>query len=223
MDTIILIAIVAVIIAVIAAGSGVYFAFRGMGYFQYLGGKKPGRVPPIGKNTLIHALMDLNDNSSPYQIVKGTESDLIAGWKIADATWYGIFNKNKLTTAYKAFLLIDEPRHSVRCYEEYRSLTWSVGTAGPEPIVHYQKNFFGGRILYKKTYGVGYGFRTTDPRSAGKVYEYRFDIDEIRAPIIATVEENGWEWVPVTGKRNATYPKGTGPGHAEGGNNDIEG
>ena len=220
MDPLILSAIIATIIAIIATGVGIYFAFRGIGYFQYLGGNKPGRVPPAGKNTLIHALTALNDNAKPYQIVKGAESDLVAEWKIADATWYGIFNKNKLTTAYKAFLLIDEVRHSVRCYEEYRSLTWSVGTAGLEPVIHYQKSFFGGRILFKKTYGVGYGFRTTDPRSAGKVYEYRFDIDEIRDPIIATIEANGWEWVPVTGKRNATYPPGTGPDLADAGSDD---
>ncbi len=220
MDIIILSATITTIIAVVAVGIGIYFAFSGVGYFQYLGGKRPGRIPPAGKNTLIKALTDLNGCSKPYQIVKGTESDLEAGWKIADATWYGIFSKNKLTTAYRAFLLIDELRHSVRCYEEYRSLTWSVGTTGQEPIVHYQKSSFGGSILYKKTYGVGYGFRTTDPRSAGKVYEYRFDLDEIRNPIIATVEANGWEWVPVTGKRNATYPQGTVPDQAEAGSDD---
>lgn len=220
MDPLILSAMIATIIALVIAGIGIYFAFRGMGYFQYLGGKRPGRVPPVGKSTLVHSLTVLNDAAKPYQIVKGTESDLVAEWKIADATWYGIFNKNKLTTAYRAFLFIDETRHSVRCYEEYRSLTWSVGTSGLEPIVHYQKSSFGGRILFKKTYGVGYGFRTTDPRSAGKVYEYRFDIDEIRDPILATVEANGWEWVPVTGKRNATYPPGTGPDQADAGNDD---
>jgi hypothetical protein len=211
MDPLTLTTIIVAIIAIIVAGVGIYFALWGIGYFQYLGGKKPGRLPPVRKNTLIKALISLNDNSKPYQIVKGTESDLVAEWKIADATWYGIFSKNKLKTAYRAFLLVDELRHSVRCYEEYRSITWSVGTSGLEPVIHYQKSFFGGRILFKKTYGIGYGFRTTDPRSAGKVYEYRFDIDEIRDPIIATVEANGWEWVPVTGKRNVTYPPGTGP------------
>jgi hypothetical protein len=211
MDMITLFAIIATIIAIVTAGVGVYVAFRGIGYFQYLGGKKTSRLPPAGKNTLIKALTALNDDARPYQIVRGTESDLVAEWKIADASWYGIFSKNKLTTSYQAFLLVDESRHSVRCYEEYRSLTWSVGTSGLEPIVHYGNSFFGGRILFKKTHGIGYGFRTTDPRSAGKVYNYRFDIDEIRAPIIATVEANGWEWVPVTGKRNATYPGRTGP------------
>lgn len=220
MDLVMLAGIIAFIVALVAAAVGIYFAFRGLGYFQYLGGKKPGKIPPSGKNILVNKLLALNNDSKPYQIVKGTESDLLAEWKIADATWYGIFNKNKLSTAYTAFLLIDETRHSVRCYEEYRSLTWSAGTAGPEPLVHYRKSFFGGRILFKKTYGVGYGFRTTDPRSAGKVYEYRFDVDEIRNPVIATVEANGWEWVPVTGKRNATYPPGTGAGKDDAGSED---
>ena len=221
MDTLILAAIITTIIAVIAAGVGIYFAFRGMGYFQYLGGKIPGRISPVRKSTLINSLIALNDSSRPYHVVVGKESDLVAEWKIADASWYGIFSKNKLSTAYKAFLLLDERRHSVRCYEEYRSISWSVGTAGLEPVVHYQKSFFGGRILFKKTYGIGYGFRSSDPRSAGKVYEYRFDVDEIRGQIIATVEANGWEWVPVTGKRNATYLPGTRPDQVVPGNDDY--
>jgi len=37
------------------------------------------------------------------------------------------------------------------------------------------------------------------------VYEYKFDVNEIRGPIILIVEENGWEWVPVVAKRHAIY------------------
>jgi hypothetical protein len=45
------------------------------------------------------------------------------------------------------------------------------------------------------------------PPQAGKIYDYKFDINEIRGSVIVTVEENGWEWVPVTAMRHATYPQ----------------
>jgi len=53
--------------------------------------------------------------------------------------------------------------------------------------------------------GVMYGIKQLSPLEAGKVYEYKFDVNEIRGPIILIVEENGWEWVPVVAKRHAIY------------------
>ena len=193
------------LIALVAAAIGILFAFRATGHFEYLGGRGKNTIPPLPKEVLLHKLLNLNAPSLPWQIRQGENTDLLAEWKIADATWYGIFSKNRLKTAYRAYLLFDESRHAVRQYEEFGSVTWLAGTSGVIPMVHYTKRFFGGRILFKKSYGVGYGFKTPHPASAGKVYSYHFDIDEIRIPIVTAVENAGWEWVPVTGRRNATF------------------
>ena len=101
---------------------------------------------------------------------------------------------------------------SVRCFEEMGSIQWSAGLNGMTPSVHYNKNFFRGRVLFKKQSGMGYAFKDKGPPEAGKVYEYKFDVDEIRGPIEATVKESGWEWVPVVAKRHATYPEASSPG-----------
>lgn len=199
------------IVGICGAGFGGFFALYAMGFFEYLGGKK-GDPAAISKDELIHRLTALNDASRPYRIVRGQDTDLIAEWKIVDASWYGIFNKNRLTKAYKALLLVDEPRHSVRCFEEMGSIQWSAGLNGMTPSVHYNKNFFRGRVLFKKQSGMGYAFKDKGPPEAGKVYEYKFDVDEIRGPIEATVKESGWEWVPVVAKRHATYPEASSPG-----------
>jgi hypothetical protein len=74
--------------------------------------------------------------------MKGVDTDLIAEWKIVDAEWYGVLNKNGLKQAYKALLLIDEPRHSVRCCEELGTVSWTVGLKGPIPTVSYARSFF---------------------------------------------------------------------------------
>jgi len=190
------------LLSTVAGGVGIYFALYSLGFFNYLGGKKKGPIPPVSKETLHNRLLALNDLSKPFHVLKGEETDLIAEWKIVDASWYGIFSKNRLKTAYRALLQIDEMRTTVRCFEEFGSIEWTVGTSGLVPIVHFKKSHFRGRILFRKTWGVAYGIKDLKTLKVKKVYEYKFDIDEIRDPMITTVKESGWEWVPVLAKRH---------------------
>ncbi|MBS7645375.1 hypothetical protein KEJ44_04965 [Candidatus Bathyarchaeota archaeon] len=198
------IGLVAGLIGLVAAGVSLYIVLYTLGFFQYLGGKKPSPIPPVSKRELEDRLLSLNDPLKPYRIMRGDDTDLVAEWKIADSEWWGIFNKSGLKYAYKASLLLDEGRHSVRCYEQLGYITWTAGLDGIKPHVTYQRSFFGGRILYKKEWAKGYGIKQLKPLEAGKVYDYKFDINEIRGPLIVAVEEGGWEWVPVTAKRHVT-------------------
>jgi hypothetical protein len=204
--------IIALLIGLGAAGVGIYFALYAAGLFQYLGGKRAS-PSATSKKELTKSLLALNDPSKPYHLAKGEDTDLVAEWNIVDANWYGIFSKNRLGETYRARLLLDEDRHSVRLYEELGTVNWSGGISGLTPMVHYQKSFFRGRILYKKEWGKGYGIKEPTPPKVGKVYDYKFDINEIRGPIEAAVKESGWEWVPVTVKKYATYrrPSSTTP------------
>jgi hypothetical protein len=199
-----IVTVIVALVAGVAAGVGVYFALLGAGFFQYRGGKKMSSTA-VSKEALVNQLLALNDAAKPYHIVRGGDTDLVAEWKFVDASWYGIFSKSGLRGAYRMNLLLDEARRSVRCYEELGSVSWTAGASGLVPSVHYQKSFFGGRILYKKEFGKGYGIKDPSTLNFGKVYDYRFDIDDIRQPVIAAVEEGGWEWVPVTARRHATY------------------
>jgi hypothetical protein len=190
---------------VIAAGIAIYVMLYAMGFFQYLGGKKGSSIRPVSKPILIDRLLALNDASKPYHITQGVDTDLVAEWKIVDAEWYGVLNKSGLKQAYRALLLVDESRQSVRCCEELGAISWTVGLKGPIPAVSYARSFFRGRILYSTRYAKGYGLKQLAPPEPGKIYEYKFDVNEIRGPIIVIVEESGWEWVPVTARRHATY------------------
>lgn len=51
--------------------------------------------------------------------------------------------------------------------------------------------------------GSAYGIKENG--TLGKVYEYRFDVNRVRDPIVKTIEESGWEFVPVVRKEHATY------------------
>jgi len=201
-------AIIGILIGLIGFGVGIFFALYALGFFQYLGGKKRSNIAPVSGETLFSRLLALNDPSKPFRFCQGTETDLIAEWKFTDAKWFGILNKSGLKQTYRAMLFLDQSRHTVRCFEESSMVSWSAGLQGMEPSFQYSSSRFGGRILFKKSRGIGYGFKDLKGGSPGKVYDYSFDIDDIREPIIDTVLKSGWEWVPVTAKRHATYSKG---------------
>jgi len=74
---------------------------------------------------------------------------------------------------------------------------------GGAPKITFQKEFLRGKILWQKSWGVQYGIR--EDLTLGKVYEYKFDINEVREPIKKTVEANGWEFVPVLRKSHAVH------------------
>ncbi len=173
--------LIGLIIGLLGAGIGLFFALYALGFFQYLGGKKPN-PKAVNKETLKKALLALNDPQKPYHLVPGEDTDLLAEWKMVDAAWYGIFSKNRLSKAYRACLLLDEERHSVRCFELLGSVSWTAGTGGVSPGIHFSKSSFGGKVFSEKSYGLGYGIKDPGSLRMGKVYEYKFEVDEIREP-----------------------------------------
>ena len=198
-----LIILITTLLALLAVAGAVWAIFFGLGIFEYLGGKKKSALPAIDKVTLKEKILALNAPNSPYQIIGAKETDLVIEWKIVDAEWYGIFSKEKVNKTYNAFLFLDENRRTVRYYEEMGSVEWHAGTDGLKPSILYRKEFFKGRILFRKSWGVQYGIKKGG--GLGKIYEYKFDIGYIRDPIRKVVEGNGWEFVPVVRKEHAIF------------------
>lgn len=195
----ILAAVLGGLVGVLGALAGIIAMLWGMGLFEYLGGRRKPKVTPLGKQALIDKILKLNSPQLPYQIKPAENADLMLEWNIVDASWFGIFSKEKLKEVYRALLLADESRHSVRYYEELGTVEWSAGA----PKVFYREQFFKGRILFRKSWGVQYGIK--EDGTVGKVYQYKFDIGMVRDPIQKVVEESGWEFVPVIRKKHASY------------------
>ena len=187
----------------IAVGAAIWVMLWGMGFFQYLGGKKKNPLA-ISKNALKGKILNLNSAELPYQITPAKESDFFLEWKIVDAKWYGIFSKEKVGKTYQALILLDDSRKTAHYYEELGSVEWHIGTDGLwRPSVRYSAEAWKGRILFQKSWGAQYGIKESG--KFGKVYEYKFDIGYVRDPIKKIVQENGWEFVPVVRKKYALY------------------
>jgi hypothetical protein len=176
----------------------------GAGVGEYLGGKKKQSASSISKDELIKRIISLNSSELPYSIKPAEDTDLLVEWNIVDARWYSLFSKAGLRQTYRAFIVLDPQRVSARYCEEMVGVEWAAGTDGlHQPKYHYQSAFFRGRILFRKSMGVQYAIR--EDGTFGRVFQYDFDIRAIRAPIKQTVEECGWEFVPVVRKSHATY------------------
>lgn len=193
--------IIGAVIGVLAALGGVFIAFVATGMFEYQGGKKKPGVPSISKEVLRRQILDINSPELPYQIKPSDKTDFELIWKIADAKWLGVFSKEKINKTYRAYIYLDESRHTVRFWQAIDNVEWVAGA----PKVHYQKEFFRGKIIYQKSYGVQYGMR--EDKTLGKVYEYNFDIHALRNPIQQRALDGGWEFVEVMMKKHAMKPE----------------
>jgi hypothetical protein len=168
-----------------------------MGWREYLGGKKRFMFPPAEKQVLLDTLLGLNDISRPYRVAKDTESDFVVEWKLDDVEWQDRIFRHGLVKAYRARLLVDEGKRSVRWWEESGSLSWMKSAAGVIPRVSYETRSFPRRVPYSVTNASLWGLLQLASRKQSTSYEYQFDVNEIRGALSLAVEECGWEWVPV--------------------------
>jgi hypothetical protein len=190
------------LVGLLGAGVGILAVIWALGLIEYMGGKKKSSYPAVSQAELEKRLLFLNTPDSPYEIKKNPENDFILEWKIADAKWFAVLSKERYQQIYRGFLVLDEARHAARYCEELVSVRWLAAADGP-PIFNYQKNFFRGRILFQKSWEVQYGIK--EDLSIGKVYEYKFDVRNVRGPLQKVIQTSGWEFVPVTNKAHATH------------------
>jgi hypothetical protein len=170
-----------------------------MGILDALRGiKRPeSGATPVARDELERRLLALNAEQIPFRIAPDDESDLHAEWKIVDAGWYEIFGKAGLSKAHRIYLRLDESEHEVRVLEEAWEVSWQAGV----PKLSLSMEKFQGRTLGSKSFGTAYAFTGINPLNFGEAYRYRFDVSEMKDPLITTITNSGWTWVPVQTKR----------------------
>lgn len=171
-----------------------------MGFMDSLKGivrAKPG-ISLLSKEELTVKLIGLNSEDLPFKVEKSDDANLFAQWKIVDASWYEIFAKANLEKVHKIWISLDENERIAKVLEESYSLSWRAGV----PALSLEMERFQGRTIGSKSFGIGYAFKGPDPLSFGKVYQYRFDVSDMKKPIIEVITGSGWDFVPVISKKN---------------------
>ncbi len=165
---------------------------------------RPG-VVPVSREELLRRLLALNDPRQPFHYLPDDRYDLRAEWQIANADWWGFFQRNHLSTSYLARVFLHEKYHEVRVLEEQRALQWTARIDGNlVPRVSLHGSYFRGILLFHRTRELAYGIKDEIPLDWGKVVDYNFDVWRIKGQILRTAVESGWNFCPVTSERHLT-------------------
>ncbi len=160
----------------------------------------PG-VAPVTRVELVARLLALNGPAAPYGLRQEVSGGIVAEWNYADAAWWGVMAKSSVRKAYRLRLGLDERRREVKAMDEFGEVDWSAGML-TAPKIRYRRTFFRGVALFRYERGVAYGFRTPTGGGAGKVMDYKFDMMELKGPVIETVTAAGWRFRPVLWRRD---------------------
>jgi hypothetical protein len=157
------------------------------------GKKTAGNVSALSADETKTRLMGLNRDSAPFHIVDGQPEgvDLVAEWKIVDASWYEIFGKAKLEKVFRIYMKLDPEKHEVRAQDHEYTVQWAAGV----PSLKLASSAFKGQ-MNSVEFGSGYAF--TETLAPGQVYKYKFNTGELKKPIQEITAECGWSFKGVS-------------------------
>jgi hypothetical protein len=165
-----------------------------VGIFDFLSSTKrpPASTPVLPADEVRKRLLSVNRPTAPYHLIDGASegADVIAEWKIVDASWYEIFAKAGLTKSFKIYMKLHPEKHEVRASDREYTVSWSAGL----PTVAVAVSAFRGQSQ-KIEFGKAYAF--TETLAPGQVYNYHFDTSEIKKPIQEAVTSCGWTYKGV--------------------------
>lgn len=162
-----------------------------MGFLDKLRGiKKPDAgVAVKSPDTVKAAILAVNRPTAPFLIHECADSnaDLVAEWRIVDATWYETFAKASLKKVFKVLMKLDPSKNEVRAVDQ----EWSVEWHGGVPRLSIATEAFRGQ---QKEIEFGQAYAFTETLAPGQVYKYKFTTGEIKGPLQDAVTNAGWTW-----------------------------
>jgi hypothetical protein len=155
--------------------------------------KRPSASTPVLPADEVRTrLLNINRATAPFHLIDGASEgvDVIAEWKIVDASWHTIFSKAGLSKTFKIYMKLHPENHEVRAVDRECSVSWSAGV----PAVSLVASAFRGQ---EQSIEFGRGYAFTETLSPTEVYNYRFDTREIKKPIQEAVTSCGWTYKGV--------------------------
>ncbi|EIC20430.1 hypothetical protein Thi970DRAFT_04065 [Thiorhodovibrio frisius] len=158
-------------------------------------------IQPLPVESLRARLLAINETDAPFMLQPGKQqNELIAEWKYADAKWVGIMAAGGLKSVARIKLRLDGKSCKVRSQDTLCRLRWT-GAAGSGStasarlsaswfrgiaFAQYDTGFIGGLIL------------TNDAQpTVSAAYHWKFNIQEMKQPLVAIITQAGWDWKPV--------------------------
>jgi hypothetical protein len=141
-------------------------------------------------------LLAINDLDVPFQVSMGEGSGvLFADWRYADAKWVDLAGASGLKRTFRIRLVLDEASHAVRATDYAASLDWGAGRGRAD--LRWQAII--SLVFFQRERHTVLGFQL-DPSVRPQPtlhYTYRFDLNEMKSPLVNIVTRSGWSWRPT--------------------------
>ncbi|WP_368497799.1 hypothetical protein [Herbiconiux sp. A18JL235] len=141
------------------------------------------------------SILALNDDELPF-VFEPTDAGVVGRWNYANQKWAAVLGAQSIDADYTLWVLLDEANGTFS-FDERETVERSGLSAGGDGIgLSYERSTFRG---HKKSYSFNLGAailaKVTDRQGdhVGQTYGYTFDTDEIKQPVIDTLEAAGWE------------------------------
>lgn len=156
---------------------------------------RPG-VPALPAAALRARLLAASGAGVPWRVEAGaTPDELLVTWRHADAAWADAAGAHRLTRRFRMRLRLDEAGRCVRATDQVRASEASAGAGGLERAWHASL----GIVFFQRHVQVAVGLAIDDDGrfvpQAG--HAWRFDVNEMRAPLVLAVTRAGWRWRPT--------------------------
>lgn len=166
-----------------------------MGMFDWLTGTKKPATGVVARTPeeVRESLLEVNRPTAPFLVRDGApeEVDLVAEWKIVDASWNALFSRAGLEKVFKVLMRFDEEKSEIRAVDQ----EWKVEWVGETPRLSLSTEKFRGQKVEVSS-GQGYAF--TEQDRFGQVYRYKFKTGELKDPLKAATTRAGWVWRGVS-------------------------
>ncbi len=153
-------------------------------------------VPVLSEAELSKHLLAINDLPVSFTVSPGrTSREFFADWRYADAAWLDLARARKLRRTFRIRMRLDEASKTVRATDFTSEIDLSAG-------------FDGASLAWKAAVGIVFFQREQETvfglqldgdgeKKGALSHTYKFDLDEMKAPIIAVVTRSGWTWRPT--------------------------
>lgn len=156
-------------------------------------------VSAVSPGTLRTQLLAINAEDIPFTVEPAKSgNDLIATWKYADARWAGIMATGGMSSTASIRIRIDDKKQRVRVIDRSIKINWAASAAGSFKA-SVNASIFRGITFFNYDSGMVAGIIVSadGKPSLQPSYSWKFDLNEMRNPLIGIVVNSGWKWQPV--------------------------
>jgi hypothetical protein len=163
-------------------------------------------VPAVAENSLPASASDLRERllaienlQQPIAVTAGeTPDEVVVTWR-ADAAWLTHARAAGLKRTHKLVLHLDESSRTIRVREYMSALDWSAGANGAAVKWHLKTGIVFFQHEHQRVFGLQFD-PITGRFKPELSYAYTFNLQELKAPLIAATTHAGWTWKPVLWK-----------------------